>query len=106
MHLSCRPGDFTNAIGQAVFTKQLYCAQVAQALLVKSDISTRRGRNSFGTVTWQHSEVWPTGGWGSLEYGTQSAFTKGQVLGGRWKPVRCVTTTTVISTTVISSVCY
>ncbi len=27
---------------------------------------------------------WPTGGWGSLEYGTVG-FTEGQVVGGRWK---------------------
>ena len=31
-------------------------------------------------------EVWPTGGWGSIEYAT-AAFTPGQVLGGRWKPL-------------------
>jgi len=28
----------------------------------------------------------PTGGWGSIEYAT-AAFTPGQVLGGRWKPL-------------------
>lgn len=27
-----------------------------------------------------------TGGWGSIEYGTVT-HTKGQVLGGRWKPL-------------------
>ena len=43
-----------------------YLAMVAQALVVKSDISARRARNSFGTVTWQHNEIWPTGGWGSV----------------------------------------
>jgi len=32
------------------------------------------------------NEIWPTGGWGSLEYGTVG-FTAGQVLGGRWKPL-------------------
>ena len=34
---------------------------------------------------WQLAEIWPTGGWGSLEYGTPSQ--PGQVLGGRWKPL-------------------
>merc|ERR1712232_1466042 len=34
---------------------------------------------------WQLSEIWPTGGWGSLEYGTPGQA--GQVLGGRWKPL-------------------
>jgi beta-mannosidase len=29
---------------------------------------------------------WPTGGWGSVEYGT-TGYTDGQVVGGRWKPL-------------------
>jgi beta-mannosidase len=33
----------------------------------------------------QLNEIWPTGGWGSLEYGTPSV--QGQVVGGRWKPL-------------------
>ena len=65
---------------------QLYLALVAQGLLVKSDISTRRARNSWGTIPWQLNEIWPTGGWGSLEYGTVG-YTPGQVIGGRWKPL-------------------
>lgn len=32
----------------------------------------------------QLNEIWPTGGWGSIEYGTPGT---GQVLGGRWKPL-------------------
>lgn len=37
----------------------------------------------------QLNEIWPTGGWGSLEYGTVGkGFTKGQVKGGRWKPLQ------------------
>ena len=36
--------------------------------------------------SWQLNEIWPTGGWGGLEYGTVGA-TPGQVLGGRWKPL-------------------
>jgi beta-mannosidase len=31
--------------------------------------------------------IWPTGGWGSIEYGTVG-FTPGQVEGGRWKPLQ------------------
>lgn len=33
----------------------------------------------------QFNEIWPTGGWGSIEYGTPR---KGQVIGGRWKPLQ------------------
>jgi len=36
---------------------------------VKSNIENRRSENEFGTVIWQLGEIWPTGGWGSLEYG-------------------------------------
>merc|ERR1712232_1221016 len=39
-----------------------------------------------GITVWQYNEIWPTGGWGSIEYGTVG-FTPGQVLGGRWKPL-------------------
>ena len=46
------PAFFTNSSLQA----QLYLALIAQGLLVKSDISSRRARNSFGTVTWQLNE--------------------------------------------------
>jgi len=59
---------------------------IAQALIIKSDISTRRSRNSFGTLLWQHNEIWPTGGWGSIEYGNVG-YTSGGVVGGRWKPL-------------------
>ena len=32
-----------------------------------------------------YNELWPTGGWGSIEYGGDTA---GQVSGGRWKPLQ------------------
>ena len=78
---------------------------------MKSNIENRRSGNEFGTVIWQLGEIWPTGGWGSLEYGTftlsifvfnsillftfyyssnivqKASPEKGQVLGGRWKPL-------------------
>ena len=57
---------------------------LGQALEMKSNIETRRGTNEFGTIIWQLNEIWPTGGWGSLEYGTP---VEGQVIGGRWKPL-------------------
>ena len=80
------PGGLANSTGASNFQAQLYLAQVAQALLLKSDIETRRGRNSWGTINWQHNEIWPTGGWGNIEYGTVG-FTPGQIIGGRWKPI-------------------
>ena len=57
-------------IGEEAFKRQLYQCMVAQALAMSSDIETRRSINTFGIVTWQLNEIWPTGGWGSLEYGT------------------------------------
>ena len=38
----------------------------------------------FESQIWQLNENWPTGGWGSIEYGTSGP---GQVVGGRWKPL-------------------
>lgn len=53
-------------------------------------MSTRENRSSLclnRTVLqiWQLNENWPTGGWGSIEYGTPTVA--GQVIGGRWKPL-------------------
>ena len=79
------PSDFAEASERA-FKKQLWQCMVAQALLIKSDIETRRAGNQFGIIVWQLNEIWPTGGWGSIEYGTVG-HTMGQVLGGRWKPL-------------------
>jgi len=59
---------------------------LSSALNVKQDVETRRSKNELGILIWQLNEIWPTGGWGSIEYGT-SGFTAGQVLGGRWKPL-------------------
>merc|ERR1719447_923163 len=73
-----------NQTGEAAFKRQLYQCMLAQALVLKSDIERRRGKNELGHLVWQLNEIWPTGGWGSLEYGTP---VPGQVIGGRWKPI-------------------
>ena len=65
-------------VGADVFKKQLWQCMVGQALLIKSDIEARRATNQFGIIVWQLNEIWPTGGWGSIEYGTVG-HTKGQV---------------------------
>ena len=62
-------------------------AHIVQALNIKQNIETRRSKSQFGIIVWQFNEIWPTGGWGSVEYGTVG-YTKGQVLGGRWKPLQ------------------
>jgi beta-mannosidase len=77
--------DINTTVGSTfVMQKACYLCVVGQALEMKSDIENRRSYNSFGTLTWQLNEIWPTGGWGSVEYGTVG-WTEGQVLGGRWK---------------------
>ncbi len=43
-------------------------------ILIPTQVEVHRSRNELGHLVWQLNEVWPTGGWGSLEYG------------GRWKP--------------------
>jgi beta-mannosidase len=50
-------------IGEAPFKKHLWQCMVGQALLMKSDIETRRAGNQFGILSWQYNEIWPTGGW-------------------------------------------
>ena len=76
-----------DAVGEQAFKKQLYQCMVGQALNMKSTIEARRATNQFGIIVWQYNEIWPTGGWGSIEYGTPRP---GQVIGGRWKPLHHV----------------
>ncbi|CAE7271945.1 MANBA, partial [Symbiodinium pilosum] len=78
------PDSYFNMTGERIFKQQLYQCMLSQALILKTDIETRRSTNQFGCLVWQLNEIWPTGGWGSLEYGTP---VKGQVIGGRWKPL-------------------
>lgn len=87
------------ATGEFPFRATTYLAMLGSALQQKSDIEVRRSRNSWGIITWQLGEIWPCGGWGSLETTAvydfsnpdsqkfKSLFTPGQVLGGRWKPL-------------------
>lgn len=49
-------------------------------------IEQRRASNFLGNLLWQLNDVWPAVSWGTLEYGTTSGSTRGQLPGGRWKP--------------------
>lgn len=40
---------------------------VGQAINMKQNIEARRILNQFGNIVWQLNDIWPTGGWGSLE---------------------------------------
>ena len=64
---------------------QLYQSMLGQALNHKTTIESWRASNVYGTTIWMFNELWPTGGWGSIEYGGN---TTGQVSGGRWKPLQ------------------
>mmetsp|Transcript_20858 Transcript_20858/g.26593 ORF Transcript_20858/g.26593 Transcript_20858/m.26593 type:complete len:347 (+) Transcript_20858:369-1409(+) len=75
-----------NEVGDFAFKKQLYMCMIGHALAIKSNIETRRAKNQLGCLVWQYNEIWPTGGWGSIEYGP--ARYPGQVIGGRWKPLQ------------------
>jgi beta-galactosidase/beta-glucuronidase len=87
--------DF-DAVGADAFKKQLWQCMVGQALLIKQHIEVLRSENTLGIIVWQFNEIWPTGGWGSIEYGTVG-YTKGQVQGGRWKPLQYWYQTTIFT---------
>ena len=76
---------FANVTGRRPFSRQLYLCAVGSALWMKAAVELHRARNEMGILSWQLNDQWPTGGWGSLEYGT--AGVAGQVVGGRWKPL-------------------
>jgi len=73
-------------VGAPFFQQHLYECMIAQALWMKGQIEIMRSSNSFGTLVWQLNEVWPTGGWGAIEYGPRRGL-QGQIVGGRWKPL-------------------
>jgi hypothetical protein len=77
------PQDLSST-GEAALKKQLYQSMIGQGLFMKTEIEGWRSSNVFGTIIWMFNELWPTGGWGSVEYGGP---TDGQVSGGRWKPL-------------------
>eukprot|EP00039_Didymoeca_costata_P021562 m.2498 g.2498 ORF g.2498 m.2498 type:complete len:975 (-) comp2531_c0_seq1:113-3037(-) len=76
-----------DATGEAAFKGQTYQCQLIQAFVLKQVYEYRRTQNQFGHLVWMLNEIWPTVGWGSLEYGPPPGFTSGQVRGGRWKPL-------------------
>jgi len=71
-------------VGETSFQRQNYQCMIGQALNIKGYLENRRSMNTFGLFIWQLNEIWPTGGWGIIEYGTPGT---GQSIGGRWKPI-------------------
>ena len=74
-----------NDTGAARLKTACYQSMLAQALEIKTRVAIIRSSNSWGALTWQLNEVYPTGSWGSLEYGALSQAKRGQVTGGRWR---------------------
>ncbi len=97
-YFGAQPTGWFNRTGEAVFKAQLYQCMLSQALHMKGDIEARRGKNQLGLLVWQLNEIWPTGGWGSIEYGTG---LPGQVLGGRWKPLHYLFRRTLMADVII-----
>ena len=64
----------------------LYACNVAQMLQMSGQISLFRTQNIWGIQIWQLNEIWPTGGWGTMETAALS-YLDGQFNGGRWKPL-------------------
>ena len=60
---------------------------ISQVLFMKVAVEAWRSTNVWGSIFWMFNEVWPTGGWGSIEYGSP---VPGQVVGGRWKPLQYI----------------
>lgn len=75
-----------DSVGPLAFAGQLYLCQIANSLLLKSYVEEHKSENIWGLQIWQLGEVWPTYGWGSLEYSSGP----GSVLGGRWKPAHYI----------------
>lgn len=77
--------DVLNDTGVDSLRRACYQSQLAQALRIKTQVELLRSSNSWGALVWQLNDIYPSGSWGSLEYGAANA--PGQVLGGRWRPL-------------------
>lgn len=75
--------DALDEVGAKDLQRQVYQSMLGQALWIKSEVETARASNIWGKLTWQLNDVYPSGSWGSLEYGPLAR--PGQVVGGRWK---------------------
>jgi hypothetical protein len=42
---------------QAAFKRQLYQSQIAQALVIKTEVEAWRSTNNFGTLFWMYNEA-------------------------------------------------
>jgi hypothetical protein len=73
--------------GEVAFKRQLYQSMISQVLFLKTEMEAWRSSNIWGSTFWMYNEIWPTGGWGSIEYGSP---VPGQVVGGRWKPLHYI----------------
>ncbi len=67
-----------------VWSLNLYACMQAQALYLAGRISIYRSFNVWGIQIWQLNEIFPTGGWGSIETASD-VIGSGQLRGGRWK---------------------
>ena len=56
-------------VGEQAFKKQLWQCLYGQALVLKTYIEQHRSTNTYGLQIWQLNEIWPTGGWGTIEWG-------------------------------------
>jgi beta-mannosidase len=70
-------------VGSFALKRATYQSMLAAGLYIKNEVESYRASNNWGTTFWQYNEIWPTGGWGSIEYGSPNI--PGTVLGGRWK---------------------
>ena len=58
-----------DVVGEQAFKKQLWQCLYGQALVLKTYIEQHRSTNTYGLQIWQLNEIWPTGGWGTIEWG-------------------------------------
>ena len=66
-------GQRASATGKAAFQTQLYQSMIGQQLFLKREIESWRATNVFGTTIWMFNDLWPSGSWGSIEYGGPTA---------------------------------
>ena len=56
-------------VGADALKEECYLNMLAAGLQRKANIESWRSTNIWAMLMWQLNEIWPTGGWGSVEYG-------------------------------------
>ena len=103
--------DAMSESGEVAFKRQLYQSMVGQLLFLKTEMEGWRSQNVWGTTFWMFNEIWPTGGWGSIECKQLSPLSYSKLClslvaaGHSARPACCVPPWVLVTTLTLRWIC-